>query len=77
METNHHFPKHSLRNSTLCVPLFFLLFHAWYVVLHLEALLQSRCDGSEVAVHLGWRATKNEGNNGGTSHVDVLESCAK
>jgi hypothetical protein len=44
--------------------------------MHLEALLQSRCDGSEVAVNLGWRATQDKGNNGGASHVNVLESCA-
>jgi hypothetical protein len=48
--------------------------HARNVVLHLEALLQSRCDSSEVAVDLGWRATKDKGNNGGASHVNVLES---
>ena len=43
----------------------------------LETLLHSRCHGSEVAVHLGWRATENEGNNGGASHVDVLETCRR
>jgi hypothetical protein len=47
------------------------------MVLHLEALLQSRCDGSEVAVNLGWRATKNEGNDSGASHMNVLESYYK
>jgi hypothetical protein len=47
------------------------------MVLHLEALLQSRCDGSKVAVNLGWRATKNKRNDSSASHVDVFESCAK
>jgi hypothetical protein len=44
------------------------------MVLRLEALLHSRSDSSEVAVDLGWWATKNERNDGSTSHVDVLEA---
>ena len=43
----------------------------------LEALLHSRCNGSEVAVYLGWRATEDQGNDGGASHVNVLETCNK
>ena len=49
--------------------------YLWRLLLRLEALLHSRGDSSEVAVDLGRRATQNEGNNGGTCHVDVLESC--
>lgn len=70
---NHHSLKHPRVLLTACLSSSILLM--WRLSLCLEALLHSRGDSSEVAVDLGRRATQNEGNNGGTCHVNVLESC--
>jgi len=75
MEIDHHFPKSLPIQPDLYAFLFCFVHERRY--LHLEALLHSRCNGSEVAVYLGWRATENQGNDGGASHVDVLETCNK
>lgn len=64
--------SHSICPTADCMLVFFSLITD--LVLRLETLLHPRGDGSEVAVDLGWWATQNEGNNSGTSHVNVLEA---